>query len=184
MREMLDLAKRNIRSAVDRMMHFANQKRTPRTFEVGDQVYLLVSPRIGSAIKSPKLSPRYCGPWKIIKKIGKVAYKLELPMGSRIHPVFHVSRLKKCLLNGENVVDGIVALQSPVGQDYGPDRILDSREKKLRNRSFRQVLVSWKGHPITDATWESVRKFRKAFPDFIIEDDDQLFKGDGMSCLI
>jgi hypothetical protein len=73
-------------------------------------------------------------------------------MGSRIHPMFHVSRLKKCLLNGENVVDGIVALQSPVGEDYGPDRILDNREKKLRNHSFHQVLVSWRGHPLTDAT--------------------------------
>jgi ribosomal protein L21E len=91
-------------------MHFANQKRCHRTFEVGDQVHLLISSRIGSAVKPPKLSPRYCGPWKIIKKIGKVAYKLELPMGNRIHPVFHVSRLKKCLLHDENVVDGLVAL--------------------------------------------------------------------------
>jgi hypothetical protein len=181
MRDMLDMAKRNIRSAVDRVMHYANQKRTPRTFEVGDLVYLLISPRIGSAVKPPKLSPRYCGPWKIIKKIGKVAYKLEFPMGSRIHPVFHVSRLKKCLLHEENIVDGLVALQSPPEVDNGPDRILDVREKKLRNHSFRQVLVSWKGHPLTDATWESVSKFRKAFPDFIIEDDDQLLKGDGMS---
>jgi hypothetical protein len=65
--------------------------------------------------------------------------------------------------------------------DSGPDRILESREKKLRNRSFRQVLVTWKGHPLTDATWESVSKFQKAFPNVIIEDDDKLFKGDGMS---
>jgi hypothetical protein len=87
---MLDMTKRKIRSVVDRVMHFANQKRTPRTFKVRGQVYLLISPRIGSVVKPPKLSLRYCGPWKIIKKIGKVAYKLELPMGNRIHLVLHV----------------------------------------------------------------------------------------------
>ena len=102
-------------------------------------------------------------------------------MGIRIHPVFHVSRLKKCLLNDENVLDGLVALQTPVGVDYGPDCILNSREKKLRNHSLRQVLVSWKGHPLTDTSWESVSKFRKAYPNFIIEGHDQLLKGDGMS---
>jgi hypothetical protein len=141
---MLDMAKRNIRSAEDRVIHFANQKHTPRTFEVEDHVYILISPRIGSTIKQLKLSPRYCGLWKIIKKIGTVAYKLELPLGSRIHPVFHVSRFKKCLLHDVNVVDGRVALQSPMEVDFGPDRILASQEKKLRNRSFRQVLVAWK----------------------------------------
>ena len=65
--------------------------------------------------------------------------------------------------------------------DYSPDYSLDSREKKPRNRSFRQVLGSWKGHPLTDATWESVSKFQKAYPNFIIEIDDQFLKGDGMS---
>ena len=60
-----------------------------------------------------------------------------------------------------------MAVQTPVGVDYGPYCILDSREKKVRNRNFRQVLVSWKCHPLADVTWESVSKFRKVFPDFI-----------------
>ena len=112
---------------MDRVIHFANQKRSPRTFEVGVQVYLLISPRIGSTTNPPKLPQRYCGPWKLIKKIGgEMVYKLELPMGSRIYPMFQVSRLKRCLLKYENVVDGLVALQSFVEVDYGLDRIFDS----------------------------------------------------------
>ena len=71
--------------------------RTPITFKEGELVFLCVpenlqSLKIGSV---PKLLPRFCGPFKIVKRVGEVAYKLELPPTSKVHPVVHVSHLRK-----------------------------------------------------------------------------------------
>ena len=75
---MLDVAKRHVRSAIDRATHLANKKCSSRTFEVREHVYLLISPRIKFSNRTFKLFPRYCGLWRIVKTIGKVAYKLDL----------------------------------------------------------------------------------------------------------
>ena len=87
-------------TAQARQKSYADKRRKPIEFEVGDHVYLKVSPMKGVkrfGIKR-KLEPRYVGPYRIIEKSGRVAYKLDLPreMGA-IFPVFHVSQLKKCL---------------------------------------------------------------------------------------
>ena len=68
--------------SMDRAAYFANKKCTPRTFVVKEQIYLLISSRIRFAIKPPKISQRYYGPWKIIKNIRNVAYKLVLAKAS------------------------------------------------------------------------------------------------------
>ena len=82
-----------------------DQKCRPVHFKEGDWVFLKVpenstSLQMGSI---SKLSPQFCGPFKILQKVGLVAYKLELPVHSKIHPVFHVSRLQKHLLYNNNV---------------------------------------------------------------------------------
>ena len=81
----------------DHFKKFADVKRRMVTFDEGDQVFLRVSEKSQSLStgKVPKLSPRYCGPFTILKRIGKVAYKLALLEGSQVHPVFHVSCLRK-----------------------------------------------------------------------------------------
>ena len=82
-------------------------KRRVVTLDEGDQVFLHVLEKSQSLSmgKVPKLLPRYCGPFTILKRIGKVAYKLALPEGSQVHPVFHVSRLRKHLYDQDQVID-------------------------------------------------------------------------------
>ncbi|GKF90206.1 hypothetical protein Tco_0264169, partial [Tanacetum coccineum] len=89
--------RQRLQVARDRQMSYANIRQKPLEFQVGDRVMLKVSPliRIG---KQGKLNPRYIGPFKILKRVGTVAYKLELPEElSNVHSTFHISNLKKCL---------------------------------------------------------------------------------------
>ncbi|GKB90715.1 putative reverse transcriptase domain-containing protein [Tanacetum coccineum] len=104
---------------------YADLKRKPMEFEVGDRVMLKVSPWKGVVRfgKRGKLNPRYVGPFKVLAKVGKVAYKLELPQElSRVHHTFHVSNLKKCYadeplvmpLEGIHVDDRLQFMEEPV----------------------------------------------------------------------
>ncbi|GJW48756.1 putative reverse transcriptase domain-containing protein [Tanacetum coccineum] len=96
-----------LQAARDWQRSYANVRRKPLEFQVGDRVILKVSPRKGVIQfgKRGKLNPRYIGPFKILKRVGPVAYKLELPEELRnIHNTFHVSNLKKCLSNESLVI--------------------------------------------------------------------------------
>ncbi|GJW84657.1 putative reverse transcriptase domain-containing protein, partial [Tanacetum coccineum] len=91
--------KQRMQAAHDRQKSYADLKRKPMEFQVGDKVMLKVSPWKGVVRfgKRGKLNPRYVGPFKVLEKVGSVAYKLELPEElSRVHNTFHVSNLKKC----------------------------------------------------------------------------------------
>ncbi|GJX51584.1 putative reverse transcriptase domain-containing protein [Tanacetum coccineum] len=97
--EKIVLIKQRIQAAQDRQKSYANLKRKPMEFEVGDRVMLKVSPWKGVVQfdKRGTLNPRYVGPFKVLAKVRKVAYRLELPQElSRVHHTFHVSNLKKC----------------------------------------------------------------------------------------
>nr|GFC02162.1 putative reverse transcriptase domain-containing protein [Tanacetum cinerariifolium] len=88
-----------MQAARDRQKSYADLKRKPIEFQVGDKVMLKVSPWKGVVRfgKWEKLNPKYVGPFKVLEEIGKVAYKLELPEElSRVHNTFRVSNLKKC----------------------------------------------------------------------------------------
>ena len=80
--------------------------------------------------KCDKLSPRYCGPFKILKKIGDVVYKLELSESAQVHPVFHVSKLKKSVHGLENVVSPnlVVDLITPPQIPHEPEKVLGYRD--------------------------------------------------------
>ena len=101
-----------------------------------------------------KLKRRFYGPYKVIRKVGEVAYELELPKESKIHNVFHVSSLKKTL--GQHIAP---STELPPLDDEGllvliPEQILQVRERKLRNRVIREYLVKWKELSMEDATRE------------------------------
>ncbi|GJX97983.1 hypothetical protein Tco_0355002 [Tanacetum coccineum] len=98
--EKISQIKDRLKAARDRQQNYADKRRKPLEFSLGDYVLLKVSPWKGvvSFGKKGKLAPRFVGPFKIIKKVGLVAYRLDLPEELKgVHDTFHVSNLKKCL---------------------------------------------------------------------------------------
>ncbi|GJR74814.1 putative reverse transcriptase domain-containing protein [Tanacetum coccineum] len=143
-------------------------ERKPMEFQVGDKVMLKVSPWKGVVRfgKRGKLNPRYVGPFKVLKKVGAVAYKLELPQElSRVHNTFHVSNLKKCYsddplvvpLEGLQVDDKLHFVEEPV-------EIMDREVKQLRRSRVPIVKVRWNSRRGPEFTWEREDQFRKKYP--------------------
>jgi hypothetical protein len=107
MEEKLLKIKRNLKVAQDRKKSYADKCRTHREFKVGDHVFLNVKAK-RSSLKlgnCSKLAARYCGPFEILERIGPVAYILALHASMTIHNVFHVSLLKKYILDANHVID-------------------------------------------------------------------------------
>ena len=100
MTEKVHLIRERMKTAQSRQKSYADQRRRPLEFEVGDMVFLKVSPMRGVVRfgKKGKLSPRFVGPFPIVERVGSLAYRLELPDSmTGIHSVFHMSMLRKCL---------------------------------------------------------------------------------------
>ena len=119
------LIRERIKTACDRQKSYADNRRKALEFQVGDRVMLKVSPWKGITRfgKKGKLAPRYVGPFKILERIGSAAYRLELPTElSKVHDVFHISNLKKCLydeslampLDEIRVADKLTFTEEPV----------------------------------------------------------------------
>ena len=119
-------------------------------FEVGDYVYLKVSPMRGVhrfGIHG-KLAPRYVGPYRILKRCNPVAYRLLLPdIVSAVHDVFHVSQLKKCLRVPDEAmeIEGL-PLQPDLTYVEHPVKILDEKERVTRNSVVKFYKVQWQNH--------------------------------------
>jgi hypothetical protein len=101
-----------------------------------------------------KLKPRFYGPYRVSRRVGEVAYEIELPPGSKIHNVFHVSCLKKALGQQVAVTEELPPLDEEGQLILIPEDVLEVREKRLRNRSIKEYLIKWKNLPIEDASWE------------------------------
>ncbi|KAK6115051.1 hypothetical protein DH2020_007320 [Rehmannia glutinosa] len=157
--------------------HGSVAKRVTRTkrrkdleFEVGDEVFLRLSPRKGliNPKKGGKLSPRYVGPYKILQRIGKLAYRLELPAPyAGMHDVFHVSRLKKYQPDPEHIITrDTPPLMENLSYTERPIRIIDQQIRQLRKREIPMVKVVWQNHNRDeDATWEMEDDIRNQYPE-------------------
>ncbi|GJX03025.1 putative reverse transcriptase domain-containing protein [Tanacetum coccineum] len=162
------LIKQRIQAAQDRQKSYADLKRKPMEFEVGDRVMLKVSPWKGVVRfgKRGKLNPRYVGPFKVLAKVGKVAYRLELPQKlSRVHHTFHVSNLKKCYadeplvmpLEGIHVDDKLQFVEEPV-------EIMEREIKRLKRSRIPLVKVRWNSRRGPEFTWEREDSFKQKYP--------------------
>nr|GFA13426.1 putative reverse transcriptase domain-containing protein [Tanacetum cinerariifolium] len=160
--------KQRMQAAQDRKKSYADLKRKPMEFQVGDKVMLKVSPWKGVVrfSKRGKLNPRYVGPFKVLERVGDVAYKLDLLEElSRVHSTFLVSNLKKChadeplaiLLDGLYVDDKLHFIEEPV-------EIMDCEVKWLKRSLIPLVKVRWKSKRGPEFTWEREDQFRKKYP--------------------
>ncbi|WMV41725.1 hypothetical protein MTR67_035110 [Solanum verrucosum] len=137
-------------------------------FQVDDWVFLKVSPMKGVMRfgKKWKLSPRYVGPYKILKRIGKVAYELELSVElAAMHPVFHISLLKKYMGDPASIVplESVVVKDSLSYEDV-PIEILNRQVRRLRNKEVALVKVLWRSQSVEGATWEAEAAMKSKYP--------------------
>ncbi|MCO5548854.1 hypothetical protein L7F22_002316 [Adiantum nelumboides] len=158
----------NIRKAQKRHKLYYDKKHRVVEYEIGDMVFLKVIPEKSHLIlgKDRRLSPRFAGPFKILKRIGSLAYKLELPSHVKVHPVFHVSLLKKYVPNVHHVLQDNSKLKDDGTLSVEPDLVLDRRVKHLRNRNIVELLVKWQNYPIEDASWVDLSVLQSEFPSF------------------
>ncbi|TMX01080.1 hypothetical protein EJD97_025234 [Solanum chilense] len=115
--------------------------------------------------KKGKLSPRYVGPYKILKRVGKVAYELELPAELAVQSVFHISLLKKCVGDPTSIVPlESVAVKDSLSYEDVPVEILIRQVRRLRNKEVASVKVLWRSQSKEGANWEAEAAIRSKYP--------------------
>ncbi|KAF2313939.1 hypothetical protein GH714_020747 [Hevea brasiliensis] len=176
--DMLHLLRQNLLQAQNKMKATYDQSHRSLEFKVGDMVLLrLKAYRQQSVAKrtNHKLSARFYGPFRVLECIGTMAYKLDLPAESKIHPVFHVSYLKPYHA-GQPVTPTLpptILLEDPVH----PLAVLDHRIKG----GIPEVLIHWSHSSPADASWERVQHITDKFPDFKLADKLPLGAGSNVT---
>jgi hypothetical protein len=160
----LRLLQQHLERVRARMKAQADKRRSDRVFHVSDSVFMKLQPYIQSSVAPRahhKLLFKYYGPFLVLERIGDLAYRLQLTEKSRIHPVLHVSQLKKAL--GPNC-QVQAELPPPDAQFAIPVRVLQRRFRHHNATSIPQVLIQWSGQPDTLATWEDFEALKQRFP--------------------
>ena len=174
---MLDELKFHLETAQCKMKQYADKKRRDVEYEVGEMVYLKIQPyRLKSLATrlNQKLSPRYYGPYKVLEKIGQAAYRLELPEGSKVHPVFHVCLLKKCIAATVQSQPLPPGLNEEWELNVEPAEVLAVRRNQ---QGELEVLVKWLNLPDFESSWELAAAIQEHFPSFHLEDKVRLQGG-------
>jgi hypothetical protein len=166
--EQVHIIRENLRVAQTRQKSYVDNRRRPLEFDEGDHVYLKVSPLRGMRrfkVKG-KLSPRFIRPFRIFRRVGEMAYQLELPDSqSDVHNVFHVSQLKKCVyVPKEQLPMEELSVQVDLTYMEYLIRILDTLTRVTRNKVIKMCKVQWSHHGEDEATWEREEELRIDFP--------------------
>ena len=167
-KEVIQLIQKRLVTAQSRQKRYADLTRKDMDFEEGEQVLLKVSPWKGLVRfgKKGKLSPRFIGPFEVLRQVGKVAYELALPPHMHhIHNVFHVSMLKKYQPDSSHVIEyEPIEVQPDLSYVEQPVKILDRKEKVLRNKTIPIVRVLWRNPKVEESTWELESEMLEQFP--------------------
>ncbi|KAL6176956.1 hypothetical protein ACLB2K_053588 [Fragaria x ananassa] len=163
--EKIKVVRDRLKAAQSRQKSYADVRRKDLEFQVGDWVFLKLSPWKGVVRfgKRGKLSSRYIGPYEIIERVGSLAYRLALPSElSRIHNVFHVSMLRKYIADPSHVLEEQpISQQKDLSYEEESVQILYRKEKMLRSKSIPLVKVLWRSQQVEEATWESEEQMRQ-----------------------
>jgi predicted aspartyl protease len=156
----LDKVKSNLARAQERQATFADQHRTEKTFNVGDEVYFstqnlkLKQPK-NKKLTSKKLLPRYIGPFKILECRGKVAYLLDLPVIMKVHPVVHVSLLYEYKRDARHKMAPPFCLLDDGSVEYEVDAVIDVRV--TASGTPKHYLIKWFGWGTEHNSWEPAK---------------------------
>ncbi|XP_066373867.1 uncharacterized protein [Miscanthus floridulus] len=162
------------------MKLYADKHRSERSFNIGDMVFLKVQPYVQASLAPrahQKLSFHYFGSYKVLEKIGAIAYKLEMPESSSIHPIFHVSLLKATL--STKFPFSVDPLEYVEGLQV-PKAVLQRRLHPHRTGVVVQLLIKWFGLDPELATWEDAEAIQQCFP-FALARGHARSQGEGVS---
>ncbi|GJS26029.1 reverse transcriptase domain-containing protein [Tanacetum coccineum] len=166
--EKISHIKDRLKAARVRQKSYADKRRKPLEFSVGDYVLLKVSPWKGVVRfgKKGKLAPRFVGPFEIVEKVGPVAYRLDLPKElNGVHDTFHVSNLKKCLANPTLKVPlDEIQVDAKLNFVEEPVEILERKFKKLKRSRIAIVKVRWNSKSGPEFTWEREDQMKLKHP--------------------
>jgi hypothetical protein len=130
--------------AQNRVKQQEDQGHSKHQFVKGDQLFLRLQPYQQTSLKAEhcqKLAPKFYGPYIVLKRVGKVAYQLALPSQSKLHPVFHVSCLKKVIRTRCQIQTNLPELAEEGSIWLQPEAVLDQHEHRLRQRTIKEMLV-------------------------------------------
>jgi hypothetical protein len=170
--EKVQVIRENLKMAQMRQKSYHDKGTAPQHFEVGDYVYLKVSPTKGVqrfGVKG-KLAPRYIGTYEVIEVCGPVAYRIQLPERfSAVHNVFHVTQLKKGMPVPENevITEANAWIESDISLIEHPLRVLDQKERKTGRQTLRMYKIQWSHHTEEEATWETEEYLNAKYPGFL-----------------
>ena len=166
------MVKERLKAARNRQKSYADNRRKPLEFQVGDKVLLKVSPWKGVMHfrKKGKLAPRYVGPFLILERVGPIAYRLELPDElSGVHDTFHVSNLKKCLADASLQVPlDEIKVDKTLRFVEEPLEIMDREVKSLKRSKIPIVKVRWNSKRGPEFTWEREDHMKAKYPHLLI----------------
>ncbi|XP_072066665.1 uncharacterized protein [Arachis hypogaea] len=168
-----------LHQARSRMKKQADKYHRDQEFREGEWVLLKLKPYRQISLfhkEHPKLGRQFFGPYQVQQRVGKLAYRLELPASSTIHPVFHVSMLKK--FHGEPPAEVPVLAGAPAAFQPLSSAIIACRTVIKEGQPVEQVLLDWEGTSRDETTWVNKEELQRMFSDLDLE--DKVIVGEGI----